>query len=146
MSELGNRLQGALTASRKAQQKDRTLLLGSIVAALRNREIELKRPLTDEDVVDVLRKGVKTRRESVEQFEKGGRTDLASIEKAQIEIIEEFLPADADPEEIRTAVRQAIAGGAGDVGKVMAQVMPAFKGRADGKVINQIVRDELQRA
>ncbi len=146
MSELGNRLQGALTASRKAQQKDRTLLLGSIVAALRNREIELKRPLTDEDVVDVLRKGVKTRRESVEQFEKGGRADLASIEKAQIAIIEEFLPADADPEEIRTAVRQAIAGGAGDVGKVMAQVMPAFKGRADGKVINQIVRDELQRA
>ncbi len=146
MSELGNRLQGALTASRKAQQKDRTLLLGSIVAALRNREIELKGPLTDEDVVDVLRKGVKTRRESVEQFEKGGRADLASIEKAQIAIIEEFLPADADPEEIRTAVRQAIAGGAGDVGKVMAQVMPAFKGRADGKVINQIVRDELQRA
>ena len=146
MSELGDRLQGALTASRKAQQKDRTLLLGSIVAALRNREIELKRPLTDEDVVDVLRKGVKTRRESVEQFEKGGRTDLASIEKAQIAIIEEFLPADADPEEIRTAVRHAIAGGAGDVGKVMAQVMPAFKGRADGKVINQIVRDELQRA
>lgn len=146
MSELGDRLQGALTASRKAQQKDRTLLLGSIVAALRNREIELKRPLTDEDVVDVLRKGVKTRRESVEQFEKGGRTDLASIEKAQIAIIEEFLPADANPEEIRTAVRQAIAGGAGDVGKVMAQVMPAFKGRADGKVINQIVRDELQRA
>ena len=139
-------MQGALTASRKAQQKDRTLLLGSIVAALRNREIELKRPLTDEDVVDVLRKGVKTRRESVEQFEKGGRTDLASIEKAQIAIIEEFLPADADPEEIRTAVRHAIAGGAGDVGKVMAQVMPAFKGRADGKVINQIVRDELQRA
>ena len=139
-------MQGALTASRKAQQKDRTLLLGSIVAALRNREIELKRPLTDEDVVDVPRKGVKTRRESVEQFEKGGRTDLASIEKAQIAIIEEFLPADADPEEIRTAVRQAIAGGAGDVGKVMAQVMPAFKGRADGKVINQIVRDELQRA
>ena len=146
MSELGNRLQGALTASRKAQQKDRTLLLGSIAAALRNRQIELKRPLTDEDVVDVLRKGVKTRRESVEQFEKGGRTDLASIEKAQIAIIEEFLPADADPEEIRTAVRHAIAGGAGDVGKVMAQVMPAFKGRADGKVINQIVRDELQRA
>ena len=136
MSELGDRLQGALTASRKAQQKDRTLLLGSIVAALRNREIELKRPLTDEDVVDVLRKGVKTRRESVEQFEKGGRTDLASIEKAQIAIIEEFLPADADPEEIRTAVRQAIAGGAGAVGKGRAQVMPAFKGRAD----------ELQRA
>lgn len=146
MSELADRLQGALTAARKAQQKDRVLLLGSMVAALRNREIEVERSLTDDDVVDVLRKGVKTRRESVEQFEKGGRTDLASIEKAQIGIIGEFLPADADPEEIRTAVRQAISGGAGDVGKVMAQVMPAFKGRADGKVINQIVRDELQRA
>ncbi len=146
MSELADRLQGALTAARKAQQKDRTLLLGSMVAALRNREIELKRSLEDVDVLDVLRKGVKTRRESIEQFEKGNRSDLAAVEKGQIAIIEEFLPADVDPEEIRTAVRQAIAGGAGDVGKVMAQVMPAFKGRADGKLINQIVRDELQRA
>ena len=146
MSELADRLQGALTAARKAQQKDRTLLLGSMVAALRNREIELKRSLEDADVLDVLRKGVKTRRESIEQFEKGNRSDLAAVEKGQIAIIEEFLPADVDPEEIRTAVRQAIAGGAGDVGKVMAQVMPAFKGRADGKLINQIVRDELQRA
>jgi uncharacterized protein YqeY len=146
MSELLNRVQLALTSSRKAQAKDRTLVLGTVLAALKNREIELKRDLTDADVVDVLRKGVKTRRESIEQFEKGAREDLAVIERTQIAVIEEFLPAEVDPAEIRVAVQQAIAGGAGDIGSVMGKVMPAFRGRADGKVINQIVREELQRA
>ena len=66
------------------------------------------------------------------------------IERSQIKVLEEFLPPAVDPEEIRGAVRAAIAGGAKDIGKVMGQVMPKFKGRADGKVINQIVREELQ--
>ncbi len=140
------RLQSALNASRKAQSKDRTLVLGTLLSSLKNREIELKRPLTDEDAIEVLRRGVKTRRESVEQYEKAGRLDLSAVELAQIKVIEEFLPADVDPEEIRAAVRSAIAAGAADVGKVMGQVMPAFRGRADGRVINQIVREELQRA
>ncbi len=146
MSELLTRVQLALTSSRKAQAKDRTLVLGTVLAALKNREIELKRDLADADVVEVLRKGVKTRRESIEQFEKGAREDLAAIERAQIAVIEEFLPAEVDPGEIRVAVQQAIAGGAADIGSVMGKVMPAFRGRADGKVINQIVREELQRA
>lgn len=146
MSDLLERVQSAMTASRKAQSKDRTLVLGTLVSALKNREIEVKRPLTDEDAVEVLRRGVKTRRESIEQYDKAGRLELSAVEKFQIGVIEEFLPADVDPEEIRVAVRAAIAAGAADVGKVMGQVMPAFKGRADGKVINQIVREELQRA
>jgi len=135
-----------MTASRKAQAKGRTLVLGTVLANLKNREIELKRPLTDEDVVDGLRRAVKTRRESVEQYEKAGRLDLSAVEQGEIKVLEEYLPADVDPEEIRAAVRTAIAGGAADIGKVMGQVMPAFRGRADGKVINQIVREELQRA
>ena len=135
-----------MTASRKAQAKDRTLVLGTVLANLKNREIELRRPLTDEDVVDGLRRAVKTRRESVEQYEKAGRLDLSAVEQGEITVLEEYLPADVDPEEIRAAVRIAIAGGAADIGKVMGQVMPAFRGRADGKVINQIVREELQRA
>ena len=135
-----------MTASRKAQAKDRTLVLGTVLANLKNREIELKRPLTDEDVVDGLRRAVKTRRESIEQYEKAGRLDLSAVEQGEIKVLEEYLPADVDPEEIRVAVRIAIAGGAADIGKVMGQVMPAFRGRADGKVINQIVREELQRA
>jgi hypothetical protein len=146
MSDLVDRVQAAMTASRKAQSKDRTLVLGTLVSNLKNREIELNRALADEDAVEVLRKGVKTRRESIEQFEKAGRLDLSAVEKNQIGVIEEFLPADIDPEEIRAAVRAAIAGGAADIGKVMGQVVPAFRGRADGKVINQIVREELQRA
>jgi uncharacterized protein YqeY len=137
-------LRGALTAARKAQDKDRTLVLGTILANLKNREIELRRPPTDDEVAEVLRKGIKTRREASEQFGKAGRTDLADIEEAQIRVLEEFLPPAVDPAEIRAAVREAIAGGARDVGKVMGQVLPRFKGRTDGKVVNQIVREELQ--
>jgi uncharacterized protein len=137
-------LRAALTAARKAQAKDRTLVLGTILANLKNREIELRHPPTDDDVIDVLRKGIKTRRESVEQYQAANRPDLAETERFQIAVLEEFLPPAADPEDIRAAVRAAIAGGAKDVGKVMGQVLPQFKGRADGKDVNRIVREELQ--
>ena len=133
-----------MNAARKAQDKDRTLVLGTILANLKNREIELRHPPTDEDVLEVLRKGIKTRRESVDQYTAANRPELAEIERKQIVVLEEFLPPAVDPEEIRAAVRSAIAGGAKDIGKVMGQVLPRFKGRADGKVINQIVREELQ--
>lgn len=141
---IGEALREAMNTARRAKDKDRTLVLGTILANLKNREIELRRPPTDEDVVDVLRKGIKTRRESVEQYTAANRPELAESERSQIKVLEEFLPPDVDPEEIRGAVRAAIAGGATDIGKVMGQIMPRFKGRADGKIINQIVREELQ--
>jgi uncharacterized protein YqeY len=137
-------LRTALNASRKAQDKERTLVLGTILANLKNREIELRRPASDDEVVDVLRKGIKIRREAVEQYTAASRPELAGVESSQIKVLEEFLPPAVDPEEIRAAVRQAIAGGAKDIGKVMAQVLPRYKGKADGKLINQIVREELQ--
>jgi uncharacterized protein YqeY len=143
VSNLADDLHAALTAARKSKNKDRTQLLGTVLAALKNRELEQHGAPTDEDVVEVLQKGVKMRRESVEQYVKGGREDLAQMERAEIQIIEEFLPPAADPEEIRAAVRAAIAGGATDIGKVMGRVVPQFKGRADGKTIQQIVRTEL---
>lgn len=141
---LASTLRAALNAARKAQDKPRTLVLGTILANLKNREIELRRPSTDEEVVDVVRKGIKIRREAIEQYTAGARQDLADLESAQIKVLEEFLPPAVDPEEIRAAVRSAIGGGAKDIGKVMAQVLPKYKGRADGKLINQIVREELQ--
>ena len=141
---ISSRLQDDLTRARKAQDKPRTLLLGTILSAIKNREIELARAPTDDEVIEVVRRGIKTRRESVEQYEKAGRTDLAGQESAEIVILQEYLPPEVDPAEIRAAVKSAIESGARDVGKVMAQVMPKFKGRADGKVINQIVREELQ--
>jgi uncharacterized protein YqeY len=94
--------------------------------------------------VEVLRKGIKIRREAIDQYTGAGRTDLAATEQSQITVLEEFLPPAVDPEEIRAAVREVIAGGAKDLGKVMGQIVPRYKGRADGKVINQIVREELQ--
>ncbi|HEU4829596.1 MAG TPA: GatB/YqeY domain-containing protein [Gemmatimonadales bacterium] len=142
---LAESLQAAMNAARKAQDKDRTLVLGTIIANLKNRRIELRREPTEDEVVEVIRKGIKLRREAAEQYEKAARPELAAIELGQIAVLEEFLPPAVDPEEIRQAVRAAIAGGAKDIGKVMGQVLPKFKGRTEGKVINDIVREELQK-
>jgi uncharacterized protein len=141
---MADSLRAAMNAARKGQQKDRTLVLGTILANLKNREIDLRRGATDEEVLEVLRKGIKIRREAIEQYTTGARPDLVAAEQAQIAVLEEFLPPAVDPEEIRAAVRAVIGAGAKDVGKVMGQVLPKYKGRADGKLINQIVREELQ--
>jgi uncharacterized protein YqeY len=143
VADLAASLRAALVAARKSQDKGRTLVLGTILANVKNRELELHRAVTDDDVVDVVRKGIKLRREAAEQYAKAGREDLAGVETAQIQVLEGFLPAQAEPDEIRAAVRDAIAGGARDIGKVMGAVLPRLKGRADGKMVNQIVREEL---
>lgn len=143
MSSLLTRLQGDLTSARKAQNKPQVLLLGTIIADARNREIELKRPLTDDDVVDVLRRGIKKRRESIEMYDKGGRSDLADTERTEASALSAYLPAAVSDDEIRAAVVTAIEGGATNVGAVMGKVMGQFKGRAEGSVINAIVREEL---
>ena len=132
-----------MNEARKQRDQARTLLLSTILSDIKNREIELNRTPTDDETAEVLRRGVKRRRESVEAYEKAGRTELAATEANEITTLEEFLPAAVPAEEIRAAVREAIAGGAQDMGKVMGAVMPKFKGRADGKVVNQIVREEL---
>ena len=143
MSQLLARLQSDLTAARKAQDKAQLLLLGTIIADVRNREIELKREVNDDDVIEVLRRGIKKRRESIEMYDKGGRADLAGVERAEVEALGIYLPAAVGDEEIRKAVTAAIEGGATNVGAVMGKVMGQFKGRADGATINAIVREEL---
>ena len=143
MASLTERLRAAMNQSRKDRDQARTLLLSTILADLKNREFELQHSPSDEEAAEVLRRGMRRRREAAEQFNAGGRADRAAVELAEVKALEEFLPAAIDPEEIRRAVRAAIAGGAKDVGKVMGQVMPQFKGRADGKVVNQIAREEL---
>ena len=145
MPTLLERLQSDLTGARKAQDKPRTLILGTLVSDVKNRRIELQRDPTDEDVLEVVRRGIKRRRESLDMFEKAGRDDLAATERSQIQVLEEYLPPQVDPENIRAAVVAAIAGGATNVGAVMGKVMPQFKGKADGGVINAIVREELSR-
>ena len=146
MTQLLARLQDDLTAARKAQDKARVLLLGTIIADVKNREIELKRDVTDDDVTEVLRRGIKRRRESIEMYDKGGRADLAATERAEVEALGAYLPAQASADDIRAAVAAAIAGGANNVGAVMGKVMAQFKGRAEGGTINAIVREELARS
>jgi len=145
VSELLAQLQRDLNASRKAQDKAATLLLGTVLADVKNRRIELRRDLNDDDVREVLRKGIKRRRESIEMFDKGGRQDLASRERDEVARLESYLPASVSDDDVRAAARAAVAGGATTIGALMGTLMPQFKGRADGATINRIAREELQK-
>jgi len=145
MSELLARLQGDLNSARKSQDKAGTLLLSTVLSEVKNKKIELRREPADADVIDVLRKSIKRRRESVEMYTKGARKDLADKEMAEATALEKYLPAQAGDEELRAAVRAAIAGGATQIGAVMGKVLPQFKGRAEGGTINAIARQELSK-
>ena len=146
MAALTERLQADLNAARKGGDKARTLLLGTILADVKNREIELRRDLTDDDVIEVLRRGIKKRRESIEMYGKGGRTDLANKERIEVDTLATYLPAAVSDDELRAAVRAAIAGGARNIGAVMGKVMPQFKGRAEGGIISAIAKEELAKS
>jgi uncharacterized protein YqeY len=143
VSGVPERLRAAMNEARKQRDQPRTILLSTILADLKNRDLELSRPPSDEEAVEVVRRGIKRRREAAEMYAAGHRAELAEKELWEVQVLETFLPAGADPVEIREAVRAAIAAGARDLGKLMGQVMPQFKGRADGKLVNQIVREEL---
>lgn len=144
MSEITAHLRADQIAARKSADKDRTLVLGTVLASLKNKEIDLSREPTDAEVVDVLRKQIKQRIDSVEQYRAGKREDLAAREEFEIGVLKVYLPPEADPDAIRAAAREAIAGGATELGKLMGILMGRFKGTADGKVINQIAREALQ--
>ncbi|MES2522934.1 MAG: GatB/YqeY domain-containing protein [Gemmatimonadota bacterium] len=137
------RLQADQATARRSQEKDRVMTLGMLISELKNRELELRRELSDDDAIDVIRKGIKRRREAVAMYDKAERADLSAKEASEAAMLEAYLPAAVDPEELRSAVRAAIAGGAANIGAVMARVMPQFKGRADGSAINAMARDEL---
>ena len=143
MAALLDRLQQDLTAARKAGNKAGVIVLGMTISEAKNREIELKRDVTDDDVVDVVRKAIKRRREAIDMYLSAKRDDLVANERAELATLEGYMPAQIDPEEIRNAVRAAIEGGAANIGAVMGKVVPQFKGRAEGSTINAIAREEL---
>jgi hypothetical protein len=143
MSEILPRIQADLNAARKARDSALTLVLGTALSDLKNRQLELGRDATDDEAVDVLRKGIKRRRESAEMYASAGRDELAERERAEVQVLERYLPPQVSDEEMRAAVRAAISDGAANVGAVMGKVMPQFKGRAEGGAINAIAREEL---
>ena len=143
-----------LTADMKQAMKDREagkLRLAVIRMArgdIRNAEINGKKDLTDNEVIAILRKSVKMREDSIDEFAKGGRQDLVDQNKAEIAILEKYLPAAMSTEELTKLVEAAIketgATGPKDMGKVMKAVMAKAEGRADGKQINTVVRGLLK--
>ena len=143
MADLLARLQHDMNTARKAQDKARTLLLGTILADIKNRRIELRRDPNDAEVLDVVQKGIKRRRESVEMYDSAKRDDLADKERAEIALLEGYQPPQVSDDELRAAVKSAIEGGAANIGAVMGAVLPRFKGRAEGSTISAIAREEL---
>lgn len=140
-----------LTTSMKAQDAARTSTLRMVKAAMMNRKIEKGVELDDDDMLKLLRSLVKQRKDSVEQYEKAGRKDLADKEQAEITVIESYLPQPATEAEIQQAVSAAIAEiGASsmkDMGKVMKATQTALAGKnADGKLVSEIVKTKLSAA
>src|SRR5213079_2605539 len=115
---------GDLNSARKSQDKAGTLLLSTALSEIKNKKIELRRDPTDADVIDVLHKSIKKRRESIELYQKGNRPELAEKESSEAAALEKYLPAQVGDEELRAAVRAAIAGGATQIGAVMGDVLP----------------------
>ena len=145
---LKQRIISDMTASMKAQDAPRTSTLRMVKAALQNREIERGSELDDEEMTKLLRSLVKQRRDSVEQYEKGGRPELAAKENAEIAVIEAYLPQAASRETIEDAVSAAIsetgASSMKDMGKVMKAAQASLAGKnADGKTLSEVVKSKL---
>ena len=129
--------------------KVRVSVLRMLLAALHNEEIELRRELRDEDAARILHREIKQHKESVREFSRGGREDLVQNEEAELAILQEYAPKMMEEEEIGKYVDAAIAEvGASelrDLGRVMAALMPRLSGKADGAVVNKIVREKLEK-
>ncbi|PJC76212.1 MAG: glutamyl-tRNA amidotransferase [Syntrophobacterales bacterium CG_4_8_14_3_um_filter_58_8] len=131
----------------KARDKIRLSALRMLKSGLHNREIDLKRELSEAEFLQLLSAMVKQRKESIEQFEKGGRTDLVEKEEAELRVIQEFMPAQMSGTEVDAIIAEAIretgAAGVRDMGKVMKVLMPKVTGKADGKTVGEKVKLRL---
>ncbi|MNZ74663.1 glutamyl-tRNA(Gln) amidotransferase subunit E [compost metagenome] len=145
---LSERLNEDMKQAMKSQDKFKLSTIRMIRATIKNLEIDLKRTLNDNEVLDILSREIKQRKDALQDFEKAGREDLASNVKAEAEIIAGYLPEQLTEEEIKVIVQQTIqetgASSKADIGKVMSALMPKVKGRADGKLVNQAVQQQLQ--
>jgi uncharacterized protein YqeY len=142
-SELKGRIQADLNQARKQRDKERTLVLSTILADLRNKEIETGGALDDDGTVQVISKAIKQRNDAAAQMREAGRDELAANEEAQARVLSEYLPEALGEDEVRAIVREILEGGAEQMGQVMGQLMPRIRGRFDGKEANRIVREEM---
>jgi uncharacterized protein YqeY len=141
------RIEEELAAARRDRDAERRDALSLILSQLRSAEKELRRPLHDEEELQVLQRERKKRVEAAEAFRAGGREEQAESEERELDVLEEFMPEPLSEEEIETIIDDAIAecGATSirDLGRVMADVMPQVAGRADGSAVSQLVREKL---
>lgn len=143
MGNLTEKVRADLTAAMKAQEKDRLSTLRMLQSALKNEQINLGHELADEEAMSVIRKSVKQRQDSIEQYTNAGRAELADKERAEMDLLKTYLPAELSDAELEAGLREIIASTGAqskkDLGKVMKEATARFKGRADGKKIQETV-------
>jgi uncharacterized protein len=140
-----------LTADLKAAMKEKNKLKKDVIIMIRSDikqwEVDKRQDVSDEEIIQIISKQVKQRKDSIEDFEKSGREDLVEQNRKEIEILHTYLPTQLTEAEVRGIVKEAIVKvqpeSKSDMGKIMGMVMPQVKGRADGKLVNKIVNEEL---
>lgn len=139
-----------LVTAMKAKDQDTTLVLRTVMSEIKNKKIELQKDLEDADVVAVLKKMIKQRKDSIESYTAGGRDDLAAVEQQQIEVLKKYLPEEMSIEAVEEIVAEVIsqtgASGMQDMGKVMGAAMQKVSGNADGNVVRAAVEKKLKNA
>lgn len=145
---LSERLNEDMKQAMKSKDKFTLSTIRMVRSTIKYLEIDLKRTLDDNEVLDILSREIKQRKDALQEFEAAGRDELAASTKAEIEIIIKYLPEQLSEEEIKVIVQQTIqetgASSKSEMGKVMSALMPKVKGRADGKLVNQAVQQFLQ--
>ena len=146
---LQQRLDGDLKAAMKSSDSLKTSVLRMVKAAIKNKQVEKRKDLSDEEIISVISTLTKQRRESIDLFSKGGREELAEKERQELAMLQLYLPGQLSPEDLDRIIMEAInessAEGVKDIGKIMRLIMPRVQGAADGKVVNQRVRELLEK-
>jgi len=144
---LREQIDADIKAAMKSGAKDKVSALRMLSAALKNKQIDKRAPLVDSEILDTVRSLIKQRKDSIEQFAKGGRQDLVDKETAEVAVLEVYLPQQLGREDVEKLVREAIAQtnaqGARDMGSVMKALVPLIAGRADNKLVSELVKSSL---
>lgn len=147
--DINKKINEEMVAAAKSKDKIRLSAVRLIKAALHNKEINEMRPLNESEVLQVLSSMIKQRKDSIEQFAKGGRTDLVEKEEAELKVVQEFMPAQMSEEEVDALIKKTIeeAGAVSvkDMGNVMKILMPKLAGVADGKIVGEKVKAFLSK-
>jgi hypothetical protein len=145
--EIDKKVNDEMVLAAKAKDKVRLSAIRMIKTGIHNKEIDLKRKMNEAEFLQLLSTMVKQRKDSIEQFQKGGRTDLVEKETAELKVIQEFMPEQISEEdvnrEIEMVIKEVGAVGIKDMGKVMKVLMPKLTGKADGKMVGEKVKEKL---